>query len=108
MEPAPPPGDATVARLEREARALAGTGGCTDASGCGVAPIGARPCGGPREYIAYCRATTDSARLFAKLAELERAERAANARSGVGSICSMVMPPAPALVGGRCTAGGEP
>ncbi|CAA9338967.1 MAG: hypothetical protein AVDCRST_MAG11-2883, partial [uncultured Gemmatimonadaceae bacterium] len=68
------------------------------------APLGVRACGGPREYIAYCPATTDSARLFAKLAELARAETAANERSGAMSVCSLVTPPAPGYTGGRCTA----
>lgn len=114
LEPLPPASpdaassDAAVARLEREARALARTSGCSAAAGCRVAPLGARPCGGPRAYVAYCRATTDSARLFAKLAELERAERAANDRSGAVSICSLVTEPRAAYAGGRCTAAEAP
>jgi len=56
-----------IARLEREARALAHAEGCT-AGACRTAPVGSRPCGGPRTYLVYCAATTDSAALFAKLA----------------------------------------
>jgi hypothetical protein len=111
MEPAEPAQaspDSTVARLEREARSLASTAGCRSAEDCRVAPLGARACGGPRSYIAYCRATTDSARLFRKLAELERAEQAYNERSGMASICSLVTPPAVGYSGGRCTAAGGP
>ena len=92
-----------IARLEREARALAHAEGCA-AGQCRTAPVGSRPCGGPRTYIVYCAATTDSAALFAKLAELARAEDAYNRRKQLASTCEFRMPPGVALSGGRCTA----
>jgi hypothetical protein len=119
IAPSPPPatvapapaGDArgtpadtsTIARLEREARALAHAEGCA-ADGCRTAPVGSRPCGGPREYLVYCAATTDSAALFAKLAELARAEEAFNTANGMASTCEYRMPPNVAVQGGRCVA----
>lgn len=92
-----------IARLEREARALAHVEGCT-AGQCRTAPVGSRPCGGPRTYIVYCAAKTDSAALFAKLAELARAEDEYNRRNQLASTCEFRMPPGVALSGGRCTA----
>jgi hypothetical protein len=92
-----------LARLEREAYALVHTEGCT-AGQCRTAPVGSRPCGGPRAYVAYCAATTDSAALFAKLAELARAEEDYNRRSGMASTCEMRLPPAVSVSAGRCTA----
>jgi hypothetical protein len=92
-----------IARLEREARALAQAEGCT-AGQCRTVPVGSRPCGGPRTYLVYCAATTDSAALFAKLAELARAEEAYNRRNQLASTCEFRMPPNVALSGGRCTA----
>ncbi|HEU4557906.1 MAG TPA: hypothetical protein VFS20_08660 [Longimicrobium sp.] len=92
-----------IARLEREARALARAEGCT-APQCRTAPVGSRPCGGPREYIVYCAATTDSAALFSKLAELARAEEDYNRRAGLASTCEFRMPPGTAMQGGRCVA----
>src|SRR5687767_12229623 len=50
-----------VARLEREARAMANASGCASTDQCRAAPVGERPCGGPRTYIVYCARTTDSA-----------------------------------------------
>lgn len=94
---------ARIARLEREARAIAHTGGCT-AGQCRAAPVGSRPCGGPRTYLVYCAATTDSAALFAKLAELARAEDEHNRRNQLASTCEYRMPPAVGLSGGRCAA----
>jgi hypothetical protein len=92
-----------IARLEREARALARAEGCS-ADQCRTAPVGSRPCGGPREYIVYCAATTDSAALFAKLAELARAEEAFNRANEMMSTCEFRTPPGVAVQGGRCVA----
>jgi hypothetical protein len=114
-EAAPPPSAAPapageagdtgrIARLEREARALAKTGGCATAEQCRTAPVGVRPCGGPRDYVAYCAATTDSTALFAKLEELRAAEDAYNRSSGMASTCEFREPPATELVGGSCRA----
>src|SRR5438046_3166798 len=53
-----------LARLEREARTLAKTDGCSASESCRTAPVGWRGCGGPRTYLVYCAATTDSAALY--------------------------------------------
>jgi len=92
-----------IARLEREARALAHADGCT-ADQCRTAPVGHRPCGGPRTYVVYCAATTDSAALFAKLAELARAEDEYNQRNQMASTCEFREPPATKVENGRCVA----
>jgi hypothetical protein len=69
---------------------------------CRTAPVGWRSCGGPRTYLVYCAASTDTVALFRKLAELEKAERAYNLRSGMMSTCEFRMPPTVKLQGGRC------
>jgi hypothetical protein len=81
--------DPTVHRLEREAVALARAGGCSSVEQCRSAPVGNRPCGGPRYYVAYCPLTTDSAALFTKLEELSRAESDYNRKTGLASTCEM-------------------
>ncbi len=99
------PGDTpSVQRLEAEARALARTTGCSQAAQCRTAPVGDRPCGGPRDYLAYCATTTDTVALFRKLEELRRAEQEINRRSGAISTCEFRMPPETGLVGGTCRA----
>jgi hypothetical protein len=97
-----------VAQLEADARALAKTTGCNSASECRTAPVGERPCGGPRDYIAYCAATTDSVALFKKLDELKAAEIAQNKSSNSMSTCEFRMPPGTSLVGGSCRAASAP
>lgn len=93
---------ARLTRLEHEARALAHTNGCDSVSQCRTAPLGWRSCGGPRDYVAYCAATTDTAALFRKLAELEAAEKEYNLRSGMMSTCEMRVPPQVSLRGRSC------
>jgi hypothetical protein len=94
-----------LARLERDARALAKTGGCDAASSCRAAPVGWRGCGGPRAYVVYCPGTTDTVALLRKLEELRRAEMEYNDRAGVISTCEMRMPPRLTAQDGRCSAG---
>jgi hypothetical protein len=96
---------ALLARLERDARALAKTDGCTTADACRTAPVGSRACGGPRAYVVYCAATTDSVALYRKLDSLREAEAAYNQKSGLASTCEMRMPPMPNVREGRCTDG---
>ena len=115
VETAPPPGGgagpARIQELEAQARRLARTEGCTRADQCRTAPVGSRPCGGPREYLVYCAASTDSAALFRVLDELARAEDAYNREQGLASTCEFRMPPGTELSGGTCratTAGDQP
>jgi len=91
-----------LTRLEHEARALAHTEGCDSLAQCHTAPLGWRSCGGPRDYLVYCAATTDTAALFRKLAELEAAEKEYNLRSGMMGSCIMRQPPQVSVRGGRC------
>ena len=104
--PGLPPGDTatdpTLRRLEREAVALARAEGCSSVDQCRSAPVGNRPCGGPRYYVPYCPLTTDSAALFAKLAELSRAESDYNRKNGLMSTCEMRLPGELAHSGGSC------
>ena len=93
-----------IARLEREARALVSTTGCAAATSCRTAPVGSRGCGGPRSYVVYCAASTDTVALLRKLEELKRAEMDYNEREGVVSTCEMRLPPGVTVQGGSCVA----
>lgn len=108
----PPPGGAqsgtregdwaAILRLEDEAKAIAKTSGCSSVSGCRTAPVGSRACGGPRYYIAYCAATTDSAALFRKLDAVAAAEREFNRKYQIVSTCEFRMPAPLTMSGGEC------
>ena len=105
QDPAPGESDSSrVVRLEAEARAIARTDGCTSADQCRSAPVGDRPCGGPRTYIVYCARTTDSVALYRTLDELKTAEQEFNRKSGRASTCEFRLPPSVGVSGGQCTA----
>jgi hypothetical protein len=69
--------------------------------------MGSRACGGPREYVVYCSATTDSEVLAFKLEKLRSAEVEDNEKAGMMSTCEMRLPPELGVRGGRCVAVGR-
>ena len=95
---------ATLERLRSEARTMAKADGCQEAGQCRSAPMGAKPCGGPWEYLVYCSISTDEAALRAHLDRLRQFEDSLNRRYGRGSTCDMVMEPRLGLEGGACRA----
>ncbi len=109
-QPANPPANtresdwAAIVALENQAKTIAKTTGCTSDSQCRTAPVGNRACGGPRYYLAYCAATTDSVALFRKLDEVKAAEDAFNRKYQLASTCEFRMPPAVGITGGACAA----
>lgn len=95
---------AAIVALEDQAKAIAKTSGCSSSAQCRSAPVGNRACGGPRYYIAYCAATTDSASLFAKLKQVSDAESTYNRKYNLTSTCEFRIPPEVGLAGGACVA----
>jgi len=99
---------ARIARLEADARALVKMTGCNSATECHTAPVGERACGGPRDYLVYCPATTDTVALFQKLDQLKAAEVEYNKSSNAMSTCEFRMPPKISLIGGSCRPAATP
>jgi len=95
---------AAILRLEGQAKTIAKTNGCSASTECRAAPVGNRSCGGPRYYLPYCAKTTDSTALFAKLAEVAKAENEYNRKYQLMSTCEFRTPPAVEVVGGSCVA----
>jgi len=50
-------------------------------------------CGGPRLYLVYCAATTDTVALFRKLDELKAVEMNLNQSTNAISTCELRPPP---------------
>ena len=96
-------GTPEIERLYREAFTIARAGGCSASGDCAFMPVGSKPCGGPWEYVVYCRLTNDTTRLRTVLAELERRQREYNTKHQIGSTCDMILEPAVTVRGGRCT-----
>lgn len=99
--------ESSLQRLEREARDLARTEGCSAVEQCRTLPVGAKACGGPRYHLPYCPLSTDVDALERKLAQLERFERSFNERYGIVSTCDLAMPPRLELSGGACRVAGS-
>jgi hypothetical protein len=95
---------AQIVALEDQAKALVKSDGCASVGECKTAPVGSRACGGPRYYLVYCSASTDSAALYRKLDAVAAAEREYNAKYQIASTCEFRMPPQVALSGGSCRA----
>ncbi len=95
---------AQIVALEDQAKAIVKAGGCSSAAQCRTAPVGSRGCGGPRYYLVYCAATTDSAALYRKLDAVSAAEHEYNTRYKILSTCEFRLPPKVALSGGSCQA----
>ena len=81
-----------------------GTAACSSAAVCRTLPLGSKPCGGPRQYLVYSLAVTDSARLAADAARYNQAEAQRNRETGLVSDCSMLIAPQVNCVSRRCVA----
>lgn len=95
---------AAIQQLEAQARTLAKTDGCSVSSDCAAAAVGRKACGGPRDFVIYCKKTTDAAALDAKLDEIVKAETAYNTKYDLISTCEMRAPPVVEASGGSCRA----
>jgi hypothetical protein len=81
-----------------------GTAACSSPAVCRTLPLGSKPCGGPRQYLIYSLAVTDSARLAADAARYSQAEAQRNREKGLMSDCSMLIEPQVSCISGKCAA----
>lgn len=79
-----------------------GEAGCEDVEDCRFIALGAKPCGGPWEYLVYSVTQTDAVGLAEQVAAYNRFESQMNSKYGYASDCAL--PPEPQLgcVEGRC------
>jgi hypothetical protein len=89
-------------RMETEAWGLVHAE-CAGATDCAAAPVGAKACGGPRDYWVYCRTATDEAALLAKLEQARLLEARYNELTRSGWDCGLTHAPAEfSIENGRC------
>ena len=93
---------AEILKVEEQAKAIVRSNGCTSAGQCRTAAVGNRACGGPRYYLTYCAATTDTAQLTRLLERVRSMENAYNAKWGIVSTCEYRVAPKLRLSGGFC------
>ena len=65
---------------------------CAEASGCNSIAFGAKPCGGPREYLVYPN-TVNQATLENLVNEYYEMDNEYNLQTGAVSDCMVVSPP---------------
>ena len=92
----------TLEAARAQIDSLIGDATATAQSQCRLSALGVRPCGGPRSWLAYSLALTDSAALAGLVAVYERLDRERNEREGLMSTCELMEPPALAFENGRC------
>lgn len=95
---------AAIEQLEAQAKALAKIDGCNASADCATGAVGRKACGSPRDYVVYCKKSTDVTALNAKLDEIIKAESAYNTKYQVVSTCEMRLPPEVEASGGSCRA----
>ena len=112
--PAPTPPDSPslaavdtsdLAGLRAEVRTLIGDAACTDRSQCRLIGFGAKPCGGPRQYLVYSITYTDSVALTSAIARFNARDAELNRQLHRISDCSLVARPSLVVVDGRCAIG---
>ena len=81
---------------------MAGEAECEAVEDCRFLELGAKPCGGPWEYLVYSVVQMDSTVLAKHVAKHNRFESQMNARYGYASDCALPPEPQLACVAGRC------
>ena len=74
---------------------------------CRAVAFGAKPCGGPWEYLVYSDTATEEETLLNKVANYNRLEHDLNIREQTTSDCIYIQEPKLALVEGKCVSESE-
>lgn len=81
---------------------FAGTPACAGDGDCDALPLGAKPCGGPWEYLIYSKSACDDGRLRELTCAYNAVNHAINTRHGLNSDCMIVGPPRIGCRDGEC------
>jgi len=88
-QPAGRPDEQTLAAIH----ALIGSAGCQDQGQCRAIGIGANPCGGPEQYLAWSTFATDADALQRLAARYAEQRRKLHERTGMSSVCVLLPEP---------------
>ena len=81
---------------------LVGAARCENVAQCRSIGIGAKPCGGPWDYLIYSILDTETGLLEARVKHYNRLQAEANRRSGAVSPCTIHPLSVLGCVDGRC------
>jgi hypothetical protein len=82
---------------------LVGVPRCDGTPECRAMAFGAKPCGGPRSYLVYSTAVSDSVTLAEAVRQFTERDAANNEALGLMSDCMFVTEPQVACTSGICT-----
>ena len=93
---------ARLAALKTELDLLVGEASCSELNECRALPFGAKPCGGPWEYLIYSSINSDTLKIQEKVDEYNEWNEVINARYGYSSDCSQAEAPQLLCLNGKC------
>jgi hypothetical protein len=94
--------EAALKSMREEIVKLIGEPRCVNLVHCRVLALGARPCGGPSEYLAYSSSTGKGETLEAKAYEYSFLEEEVNRKKSAVGACEVLPQPRAACIDGRC------
>ncbi len=93
---------ARLAALKTELDLLVGEASCSELNECRALPFGAKPCGGPWEYLIYSSINSDTLKIQEKVDEYNEWNEVINERYGYTSECSEAEAPQLLCLKGKC------
>lgn len=78
---------------------------CQQDNQCKVIGVGARPCGGPDQYLLYSTLHTDEKMLSYTNDRYQKLKKQQNEKLGLMSTCQVLMPPVSACIENKCALG---
>lgn len=93
---------AAAAQLRLEITKLVGEAHCNNLVNCRVLGLGAKPCGGPEEYIAFSVWSTSGDDVRSKAMEYNFLREEIADRADKAAACEVLPEPRAACVNGRC------
>jgi hypothetical protein len=102
-EPAAGSDEAALETLRAEIVTAIGEPRCANLVHCRALALGARPCGGPSEYLAYSSITGNRELLEAKAYEYGFLQEEVNRKQSAAGTCAVLPQPRAACIDGRCS-----
>lgn len=90
--------------LRAQVKYIIGVPQASDPSQCRVVPFGAKPCGGPAQYLIYSTEVTDPNEIEPLITRYNEWSDIYNQREGLMSDCAIVPPISATVVDGVCVA----
>ena len=96
-----------LASLKSDVLLLVDEDGCSEIGECRSLPFGAKPCGGPWEYLIYSTTNSDTLKIKEKVEEHNEWNRVLNSRYGYISDCAIPEEPQLLCLNGQCVDGNK-